>query len=271
VVPTLPTLPSPVGGFVPPPPTAADDAWLAGVDAAIPSGTARTPLPSVARVHLGPSRTQRRLRGRAHAASVAIILSTAVAVVGALALLQRRAALIDLRAGAGPSDERFAELDDRAVLLSLIDLGVRTLAGIVVVVWFWRAYKNLRSMGRASRGTGWALACWVVPIMNLFRPYQMMKELVRESPRVRGNEGAAATGLWWMLYVVAILGGRAIWFLPEDTLDEIIRNDLLRTVFVGAWVLAGVALLVNIRVVTRHQDAWFDPLPDDPVPVTELR
>ena len=107
--------------------------------------------------------------------------------------------------------------------------------------------------------------------MNLFRPYQMMKELARESPRVRGNEGAGAVGLWWLLYLIALIGSRAVVALPEDTAGDVIRNDLLRVAFIGAWAVAGVALLVTIRTITRRQDAWFDPLPDDPVPVTDLR
>jgi hypothetical protein len=240
-----------------------DDPWTAAVDGAIPSGPMRT-LPSVTRAHLGPSRSQRRLRDRAMVASLAVVLSMAAAVVGAIALLQRRASVIDQQAGRGPSFERFTEIDDRAVLLSYVDVGARALAGICVVVWFWRAYKNLKLMGRAARAPGWAIGGWFVPIMNLFRPYQMMKELARESPRVRGGEGAGAVGLWWLLHLIAFIGGWAAAALPEDTPDDVIRNDLLHVAFSGTWAVAGIALLVTIRTITRRQDAWFDPLPDDP-------
>ena len=148
VVPTLPPARRPTGGSVPAP--SAHDPWMTAVDAAIPMGPMRTPLPPVTRAHLGPSRSQRRLHTRSIVASIAVVGSMGAAVVGGIALLQRRASVIDLRAGRGPSSERLTEIDDRAVLLSYIDLGVRVLAGICVVVWFWRAYKNLKLMGRGG-------------------------------------------------------------------------------------------------------------------------
>lgn len=268
-VPTLPTLPGgprPAGGIVPHPEDR--DATLDGaVSSAEPTTEADPDRPAftpVTRAALGPSRNHRRVRGRAAAAVLGALLAMVATIGFAAVLLQRRAALIDLRDGGAVSPERIAELDDRVAVAVWASWGAFLLGGILGVVWFRRAYKNLKSMGRNSYGQGWAIAGWIVPIMSLFRPYQMAKELVRESPRVRGNEGTGLVGIWWLVYVAGTLGSQGISRLAQDTLDDIILNDMLRVVLLGLSFVAGIAWIAIIRVVTRRQDAWFDQPPDTP-------
>jgi Domain of unknown function (DUF4328) len=121
-------------------------------------------------------------------------------------------------------------------------------------------------MGRNRFGTGWAVAGWVVPIMNLFRPYQMAKELLRDSPRLRGTEGTGLAGLWWLLYLIGTLGGRAVNLLPTDEFDQVILADTLSVATQALWALAGVVLIALVRKVTRLQDAWFTDPDATPTP-----
>jgi Domain of unknown function (DUF4328) len=216
----------------------------------------------VTRAALGPSRNHRRLRGHATLAvlgAAAVMLSTVLLIVS---LLQRRAAVVEFRDGGDVSLDRITELDDQVAMAVWVLAGAFIVGGVLGIVWFRRAYKNLKSMGRNQYGPGWAIGGWIVPIMSLFRPYQIAKELVRESPRVRGNEGTGIVGIWWLVYLAGTIGGQVIGRLPQETADDVILNDMLRVALLGLSLLSGLAWISIIRVVTRRQDAWFDPAPD---------
>jgi hypothetical protein len=270
VVAALPTLPGgarPAGGIVPHPVDgdAALEMPVSPAESRSATDPDRPPLTPVTRAAIGPSRNHRRLRTRASAAVLGAVGAMTAAAGLAVVLLQRRTVVADFRDGGNVSVDRIAELDDRVAMAVWVSGGAFLVGGILGIVWFRRAYKNLKSMGRNSYGPGWAIAGWIVPIMSLFRPYQMAKELVRESPRVRGNEGTGLVGLWWLAYVAGTLGNQVIGRLRQDTLDDVILNDTLRVVLIGLSVAAGVAWIAIIRVVTRRQDAWFDPPPETPL------
>jgi hypothetical protein len=269
VAPALPTLPGgprPAGGIVPHPEIddAPPDPQMPPAETPPDTDPDRPAFTPVTRAALGPSRNHRRVRRRASAAVLGAVVAMLATVGLAVTLLQRRTAVVDLRDGGTVSADRLAELDDRVVAAAWISGGAFVLGGILGILWFRRAYKNLKSMGRNSYGPGWAIAGWIVPIMSLFRPYQMAKELVRESPRVRGNEGTGLVGIWWLLYVAGTLGNQVIGRLAQDTLDDVILHDMLRVALLGLSCVAGVAWIAIIRVVTRRQDAWFDPPPETP-------
>ena len=263
-VPTLPGGPGPVDGIAARPPDPAPAVEIPA-PVRVPAGPDpdRPVFEPVTRAASGPSRSHRHLRTRASIAIAGALVSMGATAWSIATLLERRDGAIQLRDGA-LGVERFEQLDDRVVLASWVDLGALVLAGIVGIVWFRRAYKNLRAMGRNAYGPGWAIAGWIVPIMSLFRPYQMAKELVRESPRVRGTAGTGIVGMWWLLFVAGSFGSRAIARLPEDSLDDVIRNDMLRVVLLALFLVAGLAWIAVIRTVTRRQDAWFDPVPAEP-------
>jgi hypothetical protein len=80
---------------------------------------------------------------------------------------------------------------------------------IVYVVWVNRANKNARSLGaqRMEFTPGWAVGWHFVPIANLYRPYQVMKEIWKAShPEYRDNWKTAPTsgllGLWWAFWII---------------------------------------------------------------------
>lgn len=262
--PPLPTLPGghrPEGGIVPSP--------FAGETPALPDRAPDDPNPSsqqisgpVTRAALGPSRHQRRLGLRSRAATAGTLLSMAATLAASYALVQRRSGWIDVRDGRPVTTERLDELDDMVVLLAWADLAVFLIAAIVGIVWFRRAYKNLRTMGRNTHTPGWAFWGWVVPIISLFRPYQMAKELVRESPRHRGNEGTGLVGIWWLSLLSGEFAGQCIAFLQQETADDIILNDTLRVAVHAVTLIAGASWIAIVRVVTARQDAWFEPDPD---------
>ena len=68
-----------------------------------------------------------------------------------------------------------------AELLSIID-GVRVLAlivtGTVFIVWTRRVYRNLAPLGTSPRfRPGWAIGGWFVPVLNLWRPKQILNDV----------------------------------------------------------------------------------------------
>ena len=57
------------------------------------------------------------------------------------------------------------------------------ITGIIYLMWLHRAYQNLPALGvtKLDATPGWAVGYYFIPILNLFRPYQTMVEILRES------------------------------------------------------------------------------------------
>ena len=102
-----------------------------------------------------------------------LALASIVAGAGQFALLDRAAAGLRV-------DEADAVSNDAVYRsIGLGQLAVFLVTAVYWLVWLHRSYANLSAVGvRKTRFTaGWAVGYWFVPIANLWRPYQVMKDL----------------------------------------------------------------------------------------------
>jgi hypothetical protein len=86
------------------------------------------------------------------------------------------------------------------------------------LVWFYRARKNAGLWGPQSRSQGWTIGAWFTPVVNLWFPIQIMRDIWRTSA---GDRSAAqltarlAAG-WWICWILAWLTG-----LQTGTVEQI--------------------------------------------------
>jgi len=129
-----------------------------------------------------------------------------------------------------------------AFALGNVVLQVAGLANVVclvlIVVWAGKATTTTRALGRATTHTpGWAIAGWIVPIINYWYPYQVVRDLLPPDHRLRG-----AVTRWWACYLAGSFGI----FVPMV---------LAALVGVGVGVLAAVvpvALLWTAALTARQ-------------------
>lgn len=149
----------------------------------------------------------RSLRGLGRATAALLAAQVVLGVVGAL--VSAWGVLSWSRVSSAPPDLVLAP--DRAELFLL--LARAPLAGLTAIAfigWVWVATANLRNAGvRVRHAPGWALGGWLVPILNLWRPKQMVDDLWRGSmpgvppgvdlKYVRKPVGVTA---WWAAYLI---------------------------------------------------------------------
>lgn len=153
---------------------------------------------------------------------------------------------------------------------ALAYLGAFLVTAVLVIIWLFRARKNLDAFPEASpsMGAGWAIGGWFIPFGNLVIPGRVMASVVRGS--LPGGVGLAWT--WWITWIVGKVlegalnvGDRAEFnSLPseisgaEDYQEYVdyFGNEFGRSVPSTALnVLAGVLLAVLIIRVGRAQEA----------------
>nr|WP_294862559.1 DUF4328 domain-containing protein [uncultured Fluviicola sp.] len=114
-----------------------------------------------------------------------------------------------------------AETDSNDIRQSIVSILVMLLlvgTGIVFIQWFRRAYYNLHQLStNLTHSEGWAAGAWFVPIMNLGRPYNIMKEMmsVAQDLLIRANivqedpRRKRSVGIWWALWIIITILGDA--------------------------------------------------------------
>ncbi|HEX2772027.1 MAG TPA: DUF4328 domain-containing protein [Micromonosporaceae bacterium] len=155
-------------------------------------------------------------------------------------------------------------------ILSLIWLAIYAIAGVLVIVWFYRARKNVDALPDAQPGmrAGWAIGGWFIPFANLVIPCRVMAHTARSSlsrPRT-----PALVGIWWAAWLVYSVAGYAVVALDNvryDALPAALAGpaDYQRYVdyYGGALVpnllallpgiVAAVALIVLVRRISNAQ------------------
>ncbi|MEV4811186.1 DUF4328 domain-containing protein [Micromonospora avicenniae] len=169
------------------------------------------------------------------------------------------------------------------VLFSLPYFLALLTAGTLVVIWTWRARKNLDAFPGATPNLGpaWAIAGWLVPLVNLVVPARVLADLLRNS--VWQRRQAWLVGVWWASWLVFLIGDRFVARAEQqryDRLTELPRNDAEFATYVRfyedalaprlvpavACLVAGIAFVVLVRRISAaQQDRLSRAVPAWPV------
>lgn len=86
------------------------------------------------------------------------------------------------------------------------EAGLIALTVIVFLKWFRRARINAEASGWHQRhGPGWTFWGWLVPLVHLWIPFQMMADIWRASlPEDRRRDTAWLPWLWWLCWLAGI-------------------------------------------------------------------
>jgi hypothetical protein len=106
--------------------------------------------------------------------------------------------------------------DFRVKIVTVVYLIVYIVCVVMFIQWFRRAYYNLHvKVPNLLFTDGWAAGSWFVPIMHLYRPYQIMRELHEETIDLCEKKKVSSLGLstdllgwWWFSWIVSSALGR---------------------------------------------------------------
>ncbi len=105
--------------------------------------------------------------------------------------------------------------DLREQIIGVLQLVLYLCTAVVFGRWIYRANQNVRALGADDLPItpGWAVGYFFVPVVNLWRPYQAMKDLWKASHNPTYWQTIilepAILPVWWGLWILSNVLGRA--------------------------------------------------------------
>jgi len=127
--------------------------------------------------------------------------------------------------------------DLRQQVIGILQTILYIVSVIVFLNWFRRAYGNLLRLGikGVNHKESMAIWSWIIPIISLFRPVQIMNEIWNKTqekiktydPSYLIKNGEWLIGLWWTLFILSNLVGRYILktAFRQDSIDGFIISS----------------------------------------------
>lgn len=115
------------------------------------------------------------------------------------------------------SDIMISTNDYREQGIAILYLLAFAISGVTFIQWFRRAYYNLGTIISTKNTEGWAAGSWFVPVISIFRPYQIMKEMndktigfLKTKTTNVIEDNSQLIGLWWGLWIVSNYIGKYV-------------------------------------------------------------
>lgn len=105
------------------------------------------------------------------------------------------------------------ENDARQGIVRIIQIVIFIVSGILILKWIYRANYNARQLGASGMAftPGWSIGWYFLPIANLWKPYQAMKELWKASSNPQDWNTQSVSSLlpwWWFFWIVTNVFGQ---------------------------------------------------------------
>jgi hypothetical protein len=157
--------------------------------------------------------------------------------------------------------ESLALFDIAYGLIGLAIVPLSLLTAIVFLVWVNRANKNARALGAQGMQftPGWSVGWFFVPILNLFKPYQAMREIYQASDpqsgptnwKLMGKSGVV--GWWWGLWLIGNFLGQ-IEFRLAWREEDVRASAALGVVTSSLGVILCLVVMHLVRSLHRRQE-----------------
>ena len=154
-------------------------------------------------------------------------------------------------------------------LISVSEIFIFWLCVIFFLIWLYRAFSNLSPLKARNLefSPGWAVGWWFVPIASLFKPYQAVTELWRESdPDYDEDLGFLSSvvsnpaffGIWWGSWILSNITARITTKLGDSENPEMFKLFFASLIVSSLLtIIAGSILIYIIHEVTNRQEKRF--------------
>ena len=155
---------------------------------------------------------------------------------------------------------------------SSVETLLRLLAIILFLIWEYRAFKNLAALKAkyTEFSPGWAVGWWFIPLANLVKPFQAVRELWNESDPEFDEEMdflhvAGGTpkivGFWWAAFLLSGIIGSLVDMLI-DPRTGMPSNDLPAVLIIASFFKLAAALLIIfiVKGITQRQEQRFNKI-----------
>jgi len=208
----------------------------------------------------------RSLKRLATILTILLGISLLLDLVATLSDLDMLGFLQDAQQGRFGSPQEADQLDSRQTLIGLGQLAMILATGVLFVIWFRRAYRNLGSLGVSwlRFKPGWAVGSWFVPLLGVVRPKEIANDIWRASdpdqPRTMDGPALGARvspviDMWWATVLIAGAFARGSLSEPGSDLEALISHarSLLATDLISAVSALLAIAVVHMITARQHQ------------------
>jgi hypothetical protein len=166
--------------------------------------------------------------------------------------------------------------DSRQQLIAIVLVVAYITSVITYIRWFRRAYYNLHSVTNYLTYTeGWAAGSWFVPIINLFWPYRIMKEMYERTQQLLNEKGHDIypqldyIGWWWALWIIINGFGcySARYSGSAKEVDELMNSNIISMVGSLTYIPLCILAVVVIKNYMEMENIMHNL--EDEAPVIE--
>lgn len=218
------------------------------------------------------------LRPNKQRAKIAILLIGIVMLLDIVSLISsyfQYNLLNDIAKGVNVSIATAEASDLRESIIAVIYAIAFLISGITFIQWFRRAYFNLHlRVDNLKFGEGWAAGSWFTPIISIYRPFQIMKELYEKTNELRlsreGEEGSKTNysnftlAIWWTLWLIDNYFGQIIFRASlNDNTNQLNITSIMSMIESLIGVILGLITIKIIRDYSMmeeklaHQDHYY--------------
>ena len=183
------------------------------------------------------------------------IIAAAVSAVLEIGLLR------DLQDGDAVSISRTTGNDDRQRVVSSLYFVTFVSTAVAFCFWIHRVSRNLGLLTTKERRftPRWAVIWWFVPVMQLFRPYQVVREIWMGSREEASGPSWALLPWWWAAWLaanaMAFVNSAAIFRGDEPGVR--ITADLVALARLSLMLAAVALAFAMVRRITVLQDEKY--------------
>lgn len=160
---------------------------------------------------------------------VMIVLSLGLNVIGTIGSLMEFNMLVAVKNGMDLSDEAANANDNRQATIGITQVALSVFVAIIFCMWTYRMNRNAKSIENNTMDStpGWAVGWYFIPIMNLWKPYQAMKETYETF--INGASNTMVLPVWWFAWIVSNILGRIVFRMSmrAEELDQLINASAI--------------------------------------------
>lgn len=210
-----------------------------------------------------PKDTVRPNATRAKNAELFIWVVLAVGFVSFISSWMQYDLLTNVQNGGAYTDDQLTFNDLREFVMGILQLIIYLTSGVVFIMWFRRAYYNLGLRTTLAHDDGWAAGGWFVPIISLYRPYQMMQEidqgtglLIEKRSAKPEKDNGMLMGIWWVLWIASGIVSQLVFrrSLRAEGIADLLNTTMLDMISFVPDIPMGILAVLLVRKIADKEE-----------------